>query len=67
MYSSSPGLVVVQYVTSSSTYVDWERHTPLIICLGLDNYAHVQTVDTRPFFLGRVGPGSEAREVPNPD
>ena len=66
-YSSSPGLVVVQYVTSSSTYVDWECHMPLLICLGLDNYAHAQRVDTRPFFLGRVWPGSEAREEPNPD
>ena len=63
-YSSSPGLVVVQYVTSSSTYVDWEHHMPLLICLGLDNYAHAQRVDTRPFFLGWVWPGSEAREEP---
>ena len=61
-YSSRPGLVVVQYVTSSSTYVDWERHMPLLICLGLDNYTHVQTVDTRPSFLGQVGPRSEARK-----
>ena len=60
-YSSRPGLVVVQYVTSSSTYVDWERHMPLLIRFGLDNYAHAQTVDTRLFFLGRVGPGNEAR------
>ena len=37
--------------------MDWERHMPLLICLGIDNYVHVQTVDTRPFFLGRVGPG----------
>ena len=34
---------------------------PLLICFGLDNYAHAQTVDTRPFFLGGVGPGNEAR------
>ena len=33
---------------------------PLPIRLGLDNYAHARTVDTRPFFLGRVGPGNEA-------
>ena len=33
---------------------------PLLIRFGLDNYAHAQTVDTRPFFLGRVGPGNEA-------
>ena len=32
---------------------------PLLICLGIDNYAHAQTVATRPFFLGRVGPGNE--------
>jgi len=38
---------------------------PLLICLGLDNYAHAQTVDTRPFFLGRVGPGNEANEALN--
>ena len=55
-YSSSPGLVLVQYVTSSSTWIG-----NVIICLGLDNYAHAQTVDTRPFFLGQVGPGNEAR------
>jgi len=30
---------------------------PLLVRFGLDNYAHAQTVDTRPFFLGRVGPG----------
>ena len=54
-YSSSPGLVLVPYVTSSSTWIG-----NVIICLGLDNYAHAQTVDTRPFFLGRVGPGNEA-------
>ena len=35
---------------------------PLLLCFSLDNYAHAQTVDTRPFFLGRVGPGNEARE-----
>ena len=58
-YSSSPGLVVIQFVTSSSTWI-WERHMHLLICLGIDNYAHAQTVDTRPFFLGRVGPGNEA-------
>jgi len=23
---------------------------PLLICLGIDNYVHVQTVDTWPFF-----------------
>jgi len=33
---------------------------PLLICLGIDNYAHVQTVNTRPFFFGWVGPGNEA-------
>ena len=27
---------------------------PRLICFGLDNYAHAQTVDTRPFFLGRL-------------
>ena len=40
--------------------MDWERNMPLLICLGIDNYAHAQTVDTRPFFLGWVGPGNEA-------
>jgi len=34
---------------------------PLLIRFGLDNYAHAQTVDTRPFFVGRVGPGNEAK------
>jgi len=33
---------------------------PLPIRLGLDNYAHARTVDTRPFFFGQVGPGNEA-------
>ena len=33
---------------------------PLLIRLGLDNYAHARTVDTRPFFFGEVGPGNEA-------
>jgi len=33
---------------------------PLSLCLAVDNYAHAQTVDTRPFFLGRFGPGNEA-------
>ena len=36
---------------------------PLLIRPGLDNYAHAQTVDTRPFFLGRVGPGNEATDI----
>ena len=31
---------------------------------GIDNYAHAQTVDTRPFFLGWVGPGNEASIYP---
>jgi len=60
-YSSNPGLVLVQYVTSSSTWIG-----NVIICLGLDNYAHAQTVDTRHFFLGRVGPGNEAKAPPSP-
>ena len=57
-YSSSPGLVLVQYVTSSSTWIG-----NVITVFGLDNYAHAQTVDTRPFFLGRVGPGNEASSL----
>jgi len=36
---------------------------PLLICLGIDNYAYAQTVDTRPFFLGRVGPENEAKSI----
>ena len=55
-YSSS----LVQYITSSSMW-DWERHMPLLIRFGLDNYAHARTVDTRPFFFGQVGPGNEAK------
>jgi len=35
---------------------------PLRIRFGLDHYAQAQTVDTRPFFLGRVGPGNEAKD-----
>ena len=42
---------------------DRECHMPFPICLGIDNYAHAQTVDTRPFFLGRVEPGNEAKDV----
>jgi len=43
--------------------VEWERHMPLLVRFGLDNYTHAQTVDTRPFFLGRVGPGNEASTI----
>jgi len=43
----------------AETILDWECNMPLLIRFGLDNYAHAQTVDTRPFFLGRVGPGNE--------
>ena len=36
---------------------------PLLICFGFDNYVHAQMVDTRLFFLGRVGPGNEASRL----
>ena len=35
-------------------------HMPLPLGLSLDNYAHAQTVDTRPFLFRAVGPGYEA-------
>ena len=41
------------------------RHMPRpALGLSLDNYAHAQTVDTRPFLFRAVGPGYEARLDP---
>ena len=57
---SSCSSSLVQYVTSSSTWIG-NVICPSSSVLALDNYAHAQTVDTRPFFLGRVGPGNEAK------
>jgi len=42
----------------SKVDMDRKRHMSLPICLGIDNYVHVQTVDTGPFFLRWVGPGN---------
>ena len=39
------------------------RHMPLPLGLSLDNYAHAQTVDTRPFLFRAVGPGYEAMVI----
>ena len=61
-YSSSPGLVLVQYVTSSSTWIgNVICPSSSVDCLGIDNYTHPHTVDTRLFFLGWVRPGNEAK------